>query len=335
MMPRFADGDQTEHTEVLQHITTSDNSAGHADRLLQEFVMLELTESPAAKLAKTTSDGAWTEFIRKTFDDNPIFEQLTKCVVAERLGATMQRNTINQHEDFYEFTIPAEEDEEDRILHLVNEVLESRIIPSEIVCAQMKQRQSMRAESAHNVLQQEVKPKIAGLGENCENKTDTGVAMSVKVYIPAPPPEVKCSYIGRIIGPMGMTIRRLELETKCRIYIRGTEKDKHRKPLSETSCGPELDYHKEDTHVLIEAESPTHTDCLSLIEQAVNRISGMFTTKYDELKREQLIQVAVLNGTYTRRNVPHSYRPEMIAASLCQKTRQISDILLDESQKRK
>ncbi|KAJ1374730.1 hypothetical protein KIN20_037487 [Parelaphostrongylus tenuis] len=199
MKPRFADGDNTtKHTDLLQHVTTSDNSSGHADKLLQEFVVLELTETPAAQLAKMTGDGAWNEFIRKTFDDNSIFEQIAKKVVLFYPKTSVhKRSSANQ-------------------------------------CGQ---------NPLKNVLLEEVNPdNISVLGENCD---------------------------------------RMLLDKNC--------------------CEPELEHFNEDTHVLIEAQSPTYDQCLSLIEQAKKRISDMLTPEYDNQKREQLLQLAILNGTYERR----------------------------------
>ncbi|KAJ1359393.1 hypothetical protein KIN20_018108 [Parelaphostrongylus tenuis] len=73
------DGDQTfKNSELFQHITSCDNNAGHPDKALHEFVMQELTDSPAAQLAKMTSDGASIELIKKTFEDNSISQQHTK-----------------------------------------------------------------------------------------------------------------------------------------------------------------------------------------------------------------------------------------------------------------
>ncbi|KAJ1355474.1 hypothetical protein KIN20_012909 [Parelaphostrongylus tenuis] len=60
---------------------------------------------------------------------------------------------------------------------------------------------------------------------------------------------------------------------------------------------PGREYPREDTHVLIKAQSSSSANVFS-IERAKNRISKMFTPEYDALKREQLIHLAILNGTY-------------------------------------
>ncbi|KHJ98106.1 hypothetical protein OESDEN_01916 [Oesophagostomum dentatum] len=61
---------------------------------------------------------------------------------------------------------------------------------------------------------------------------------------------------------------------------------------------PGFGHLREDTHVLLEAKASTRAECRILIEKAKKRISEMFTPEFDSLKREQLIHLAMLNGTY-------------------------------------
>uniref|UniRef100_A0A0K0D538 KH domain-containing protein n=1 Tax=Angiostrongylus cantonensis TaxID=6313 RepID=A0A0K0D538_ANGCA len=136
-----------------------------------------------------------------------------------------------------------------------------------------------------------------------EKATESCVTMSVKVYIPSPPPGVKCSYIGRLIGPNGITIRELQLETRCHIAVRGRGSIKGNKLFRKMRYKPGFGHLKEDTHVLVEAKASSRTECRSLIEKAMTRISEMFTPEFDALKREQLIHLAMLNGTY-RQSMP-------------------------------
>ncbi|VDM52065.1 unnamed protein product [Angiostrongylus costaricensis] len=131
-----------------------------------------------------------------------------------------------------------------------------------------------------------------------EKSTESHVTMSVKIYIPSPPPGVKCSYVGRLIGPNGITIRELQLETSCHIAVRGRGSIKDSKLFRKMRYKPGFGHLKEDTHVLVEATASSRTECRSLIEKAKTRISEMFTPEFDALKREQLIHFAMLNGTY-------------------------------------
>ncbi|RCN41749.1 KH domain protein [Ancylostoma caninum] len=131
-----------------------------------------------------------------------------------------------------------------------------------------------------------------------EKLEGSDITMSVKIYIPSPPPGIKCSYIGRLIGPNGITIRELQLETRCHIAVRGKGSIKDNKLFRKMRHKPGFGHLREDTHVLIEAKATTRAECRSLIEKAKKRISDMFTPEFDSLKREQLIHLAMLNGTY-------------------------------------
>ncbi|VDM55915.1 unnamed protein product [Angiostrongylus costaricensis] len=138
-----------------------------------------------------------------------------------------------------------------------------------------------------------------------EKATESHVTMSVKIYIPSPPPGVKCSYVGRLIGPNGITIRELQLETSCHIAVRGRGSIKDSKLFRKMRYKPGFGHLKEDTHVLVEATASSRTECRSLIEKAKTRILEMFTPEFDALKRKQLIHLAMLNGTY-RQTMPSS-----------------------------
>ncbi|EPB71417.1 KH domain protein [Ancylostoma ceylanicum] len=86
------------------------------------------------------------------------------------------------------------------------------------------------------------------------------ITMSVKIYIPSPPPGIKCSYIGRLIGPNGITIRELQLETRCHIAVRGKGSIKDNKLFRKMRHKPGFGHLREDTHVLIEAKASTRAE---------------------------------------------------------------------------
>ena len=56
--------------------------------------------------------------------------------------------------------------------------------------------------------------------------------MAKKIYIPVQKfPNI--NFIGRILGPRGMTIKQLELDTGCKIMIRGQGSLRNMKKVSE------------------------------------------------------------------------------------------------------
>ncbi|CAJ0598898.1 unnamed protein product [Cylicocyclus nassatus] len=136
------------------------------------------------------------------------------------------------------------------------------------------------------------------MSKTTEKLEGNDITMSVKIYIPSPPAGIKCSYIGRLIGPNGITIRELQLETRCHIAVRGRGSIKDSRLFRKMRHKPGFGHLREDTHVLVEAKAANRAECRSLIEKAKKRISDMFTPEFDSLKREQLIHLAMLNGTY-------------------------------------
>ncbi|KAK6018157.1 hypothetical protein OSTOST_16270, partial [Ostertagia ostertagi] len=96
-------------------------------------------------------------------------------------------------------------------------------------------------------------------------------------------------YIGRLIGPNGITIRELQLETRCHIAVRGRGSIKDSKLFRKMRHKPGFGHLREDTHVLVEAKgtitrprahhasSKFNVLCRTLIEKAKKRIADMFT----------------------------------------------------------
>ncbi|KAK6037326.1 hypothetical protein COOONC_25169 [Cooperia oncophora] len=341
MEPRLAAGRQaTERVELTRQGIgrATESAAALADQLVLEFLVMELTEPPAAQLAKTAGDGAQLQFISSMFDRNPILERLAASVVVQLLGPAMQRNSLHQHEEFDESAIPVENSQHLRLLYQIREVLQRRNTLHQNVQVETSSRTVLSpppppppypnlpslyvAPDYHSQLSLAAKTCVRNA--LCYEKMEgNDITMSVKVYIPSPPPGVKCSYIGRLIGPNGITIRELQLETRC--HIRRTWQREHKgkaTPMKASSAppysqGPFQDsklfrkmrhkpgfgHLREDTHVLVEAKGTSRAECRTLIEKAKKRIADMFTPEFDSLKREQLIHLAMLNGTY-RQSLP-------------------------------
>ncbi|TMS32943.1 hypothetical protein L596_000731 [Steinernema carpocapsae] len=117
-----------------------------------------------------------------------------------------------------------------------------------------------------------------------------------------------CNVVGRIIGPRGMTAQELENETGCQLIIRG--KGSVRELWKEMKYGGfrGFDHLNDNLHVLIIcADTPNRAmvkirDC----EDKLKKLITPRTPGADEFKRKQLIELALLNGTY--RPSPHHFR---------------------------
>lgn len=114
------------------------------------------------------------------------------------------------------------------------------------------------------------------------------------------------NFVGRLLGPRGATLKRLERDTGCRIMIRGKgsiRKDKEAEVRGKP--GWEHVFH-EPLHVVIEvadaADEQSANRILTRAKELVELLLVPVPEERDSLKRAQLRDLAILNGTH--RSVP-------------------------------
>ncbi|CAG8679270.1 12909_t:CDS:2, partial [Dentiscutata heterogama] len=114
-----------------------------------------------------------------------------------------------------------------------------------------------------------------------------------KVYIPAKEfPEI--NFIGLLIGPRGNTLKKMESESGAKISIRGRGSVKEGKSRTDAAANANQE---EDLHCLVTA------DAEEKVAKAVKMINKIIETSasvpegQNELKRQQLRELAALNGT--------------------------------------
>ncbi|ETN71237.1 hypothetical protein NECAME_00926 [Necator americanus] len=131
------------------------------------------------------------------------------------------------------------------------------------------------------------------------------VTMSEKVFIPKLHGRrikgSKCNFIGRIIGPAGMSVKQLESDTGCHILIRGKGSVKDPRKEQRLRGQPGWDHLEEPLHVLVTAvdhNSIAWVPCQQKLRQGVESVRNLLTPAHDDYKRCQLMQLAIINGTY-------------------------------------
>lgn len=114
-----------------------------------------------------------------------------------------------------------------------------------------------------------------------------------KVYVPDREfPEI--NFIGLLIGPRGNTLKTMERESGAKISIRGRGSVKEGKGRSDAASSSNQE---EDLHCLVTADTDTK------VQNAVKAINKIIETAasvpegQNELKRNQLRELAALNGT--------------------------------------
>ncbi|CAD6995018.1 unnamed protein product [Ceratitis capitata] len=112
--------------------------------------------------------------------------------------------------------------------------------------------------------------------------------------------KVLFNFVGRILGPRGMTAKQLEQETGCKIMVRGKGSMRDKKKEDANRGKPNWEHLSDDLHVLITVED-TENRAKVKLAQAVAEVQKLLVPQAegeDELKKRQLMELAIINGTY-------------------------------------
>ncbi|XVF00554.1 hypothetical protein REPUB_Repub04eG0010600 [Reevesia pubescens] len=107
------------------------------------------------------------------------------------------------------------------------------------------------------------------------------------------------NFVGRILGPRGNSLKRVESVTECRVYIRGQGSVKDSVKEEKLKDKPGYEHLNEPLHVLVEAEFPEDT-INSRLDYAIAILENLLKPvdeSLDSYKKQQLRELALLNGT--------------------------------------
>ncbi|XP_060939337.1 protein quaking-A isoform X2 [Limanda limanda] len=113
------------------------------------------------------------------------------------------------------------------------------------------------------------------------------------------------NFVGRILGPRGLTAKQLEAETGCKIMVRGKSSMRDKKKEEQNRGKPNWEHLNEDLHVLITVED-TQARAELKMRRAVEEVKKLLVPAAegeDNLKKMQLMELAILNGTYRDNNI--------------------------------
>jgi len=129
--------------------------------------------------------------------------------------------------------------------------------------------------------------------------TGKTVTLSKKVFVPAKDyPDY--NFVGRILGPRGLTAKQLEQETGCKIMVRGKGSMRDKKKEEQNKGRPNWEHLNEELHVLITVEDSENRADVKL-QRATQEIEKLLVPQSegeDDLKKKQLMELAIINGTY-------------------------------------
>lgn len=146
------------------------------------------------------------------------------------------------------------------------------------------------------------------------------VTLSEKVYVPVKE-HPDFNFVGRILGPRGMTAKQLEQETGCKIMVRGRGSMRDKKKEEQNRGKPNWEHLQDELHVLLTVED-TEGRAKIKLQRAVDEIKKLLVPSADgedELKKRQLMELAIINGTYrdsSAKNAAGELWCNHIAASL-------------------
>ncbi|KAJ8315103.1 hypothetical protein KUTeg_007253 [Tegillarca granosa] len=128
------------------------------------------------------------------------------------------------------------------------------------------------------------------------------------------------------MGPRGMTAKELEQFTGCKIMVRGkgSMRDKKKEDLNRGKANWE--HLNEELHVLITVED-TRNRAEIKIRKAVEEVKKLLVPApdgEDDLKKRQLMELAIINGTYRDTSKPSTSSTSQSVATTTQTPRFIT-----------
>ncbi|KAJ4725429.1 KH domain-containing protein [Melia azedarach] len=116
------------------------------------------------------------------------------------------------------------------------------------------------------------------------------------------------NFVGRLLGPRGNSLKRVEASTECRVLIRGhgSIKDPAREEVMRGKPGYE--HLNEPLHILVEAELPVEIVDARLMQarEILEDLLKPIDESQDFYKKQQLRELALLNGTLREEGSPMS-----------------------------
>ncbi|XP_042401021.1 KH domain-containing protein At1g09660/At1g09670-like [Zingiber officinale] len=107
------------------------------------------------------------------------------------------------------------------------------------------------------------------------------------------------NFVGRLLGPCGDSLKRVEASTQCRVYIRGRGSMKDSIMEESLRDKPGFEHLNEPLHILLEAKFT-----LGIIDARLNQVVATLEDllkpvdeSMDYYKKQQLRELAILNGT--------------------------------------
>ncbi|KAJ6376829.1 hypothetical protein OIU76_025889 [Salix suchowensis] len=116
------------------------------------------------------------------------------------------------------------------------------------------------------------------------------------------------NFVGRLLGPRGNSLKRVEANTECRVLIRGRGSIKDPAKEEMMRGKPGYEHLNEPLHILVEGELPVEIVDARLIQarEILEDLLKPMDESQDYYKKHQLRELAMLNGTLREEGSPMS-----------------------------
>lgn len=108
------------------------------------------------------------------------------------------------------------------------------------------------------------------------------------------------NFVGRLLGPRGNSLKRIEATTGCRVFIRGKGSIKDPDKEEKLRGRPGYEHLNEPLHILIEADLPASVVDIRLRQahEIIQELLKPVDESEDYIKRQQLRELALLNSSF-------------------------------------
>ncbi|OVA02213.1 K Homology domain [Macleaya cordata] len=108
------------------------------------------------------------------------------------------------------------------------------------------------------------------------------------------------NFVGRLLGPRGNSLKRVEASTGCRVYIRGKGSIKDPGKEEKLRGRPGYEHLNDPLHILVEAELPVNIvdTRLRQAQEIIEELLKPVDESQDLYKRQQLRELALLNSNF-------------------------------------
>ncbi|XP_065168969.1 KH domain-containing, RNA-binding, signal transduction-associated protein 2-like [Atheta coriaria] len=143
------------------------------------------------------------------------------------------------------------------------------------------------------------------------------IKVAVKVLVPVRE-HPKFNFVGKLLGPKGNSMKRLQEETLCKMAVlgRGSMKDRQKEEELRLSCNPKYAHLSDDLHVEISALGPP-AEAHARVAYALAEVRKyLIPDNNDNIRQEQMREMEIMTSTTPEEGSRSSRRTALIRTAM-------------------